>query len=405
MTLPDRPTTFLTGATGFLGQFLLRELLQRGRRVVVLLRPPAGDALRRLTALMHPLGVELERRIAAGDVVTVTGAIPDALPTPDWGRTDDVVHSAACLQLFQNGNAEPWKTNVDGVRALLAWADQHSIQRIHAVSTAYVCGMNGDCIREVLHDEPVGFQTDYERSKWQAERILATWAAAAPGRSLTIYRPSFVVGDSDTGYTTQFGGFYQLARMVGMLKNHGQNGHGDDYYVALRIPLNPEARHNVVPVDFAARLIAAAVVDESTHGRIYHVVDPAPPTNDFWKSCFEEYFHLHGGYFVDSRHSNGAQSEAEAMLWEQLDVLVPRLRHTPAFDTTHAQALMRKAGLQYPALDRKRALRLLDYAARSGWGKRLNGHARGKQAARARLAGDPHSRSLDAPVMPALPFE
>lgn len=385
-----RPTTLLTGATGFLGQFILRELLRRGRRVVVLLRTPLSESSRRLSALMSGIGEDLSERMKRGEVLMVEGGLPAPLPDPDWGRTDDILHCAASLRLFTNGTNDPFTTNVEGARALIEWAERNQVSSIHAVSTAYVCGMNEGLIAEAPHAPQPEFQTHYEHSKWIAESEFQSWRQRTGG-TLTIFRPSFVVGDSETGYTTQFGGFYQLARLVSMLKRRDDdrcNGNGDalaagrmersdadsdgddETYVPLRIPLQPDARHNVVPVDYSARLIAAGVVDPRFHGSIYHVADPDPPTNDFWKKCFEVAFHLHGGYFVDPRTTNGARSPEEAMLWEQIDVLVPRLRHTPRFCTRNAQCLARAAGLTYPALSTSRVLSLLRYAVESEWGKR-----------------------------------
>lgn len=402
MTDHQRPTTLLTGATGFLGHFILRELLARGRRVVVLVRPPAAESVRRLAAMMAPIGVDLAERIEHGDVVAAAGGLPGPLPEPDWGRTDEVLHCAASLQLFTNGTNDPFTTNVDGVKALIEWVERHSVRRFHGVSTAYVCGMNRGLVAEVLHSPQPEFQTHYEHSKWIAEWELSRWRERTGG-SLTIFRPSFVVGDSETGYTTQFGGFYQLARLVSMLHRHngtlpiapaqpGSNGNGkiggngDDVYVPLRIPLEPEARHNVVPVDFTAKMIAVGVTNPQFHDGIYHLADPDPPTNEFWKKCFEVAFHLHGGYFVDPRTTNGARSPEEAMLWEQIDVLVPRLRHTPQFCTRNAQRLMESAGMDYPTLNRQRVSNLLSYAAESEWGRRSTSRRNGNRHARATLA-------------------
>ncbi len=184
-----------------------------------------------------------------------------------------------------------------------------------------------------------------------------------------------------------------LARQNGHGAGPGANGNGNGYadasdtYVPLRIPLDPDGRHNVVPVDFVSRAIALAVGQPAMHGRVYHLTDPNPPDNDFWKQCFERVFHLHGGYFVDPKTVNGARSEAEAMLWEQIDVLVPRLRHTPHFDQSHARALLAAGGMVFPELTAARVHRLLTFAAECGWGKRRP--VRGGGARVSAVAGRP----------------
>ena len=57
--MPNQPTTtFLTGSTGFIGQYVLRGLLNGGQRVIVLLRGPVAQSRLRLAALLDPLGID-----------------------------------------------------------------------------------------------------------------------------------------------------------------------------------------------------------------------------------------------------------------------------------------------------------------------------------------------------------
>ena len=363
----------MTGATGFLGSYVLRDLLERGRRVVALIRPPAGDSTRRLCRSLQQLGFDPDPYLDKKQLLLVEGELPERLPDPDWGRTDEIISSAASLQLFSNGNLEPHKTNVLGVERLIDWACRHDIRRIHAVSTAYVCGYhdNGH-VSEVFHHPKPTFQTDYEHTKWDAEARFAAWSET-PGNVLTIMRPSFLVGDSKTGHTTQFGGFYQLARMIGLLKAEFSNGNGDKpAYIPLRIPGLPYDPQNFVPVDFAARLVAEIVLDESLHGRIYHLTDPSPPTNEHVKRCLEAYFNIRGGFFIHPSQSNGKHSRAEALLWEGYDVLQPRVSYTPVFQSNNTRRVMESIGAEFPALDRERIFTLLDFATANRWGSRSN---------------------------------
>ncbi|HUN81195.1 MAG TPA: SDR family oxidoreductase [Phycisphaerae bacterium] len=365
------PTTLLTGATGFLGHFILRDLVQRGRRVVAILRAPLAGSTQRLSAMLAGLGMDLEEHRRTGLVLLREGALPDELPEPDWGATDDVVSCAASLQLLANGNGEPYKTNIEGMDQLLAWARQHNVGTFHAVSTAYVCGGLKNNVREVFHPEPPTFQTDYERTKWFAERKLHEWADAN-SRSYTVLRPSFLIGHSETGYTTQFGGFYQFARLVAMMAEHYRNGsNGDGTHIPLRIPgRQNDPIQNLVPVDFASRIVAEVVTTPGLHNRIYHLTDPAPPTWDDFKSWVEEYFNIYGGYFVDSDELSNGRSAAESLLWEKYDLLMPRIHHHVHFDQAHTREVMQRVGLEFPALSKQRFFKLLEYAASQRWGQK-----------------------------------
>ena len=364
----DQPHTILmTGATGLLGHFVLRELLVRGRRVVAVVRPPLAEATRRLHEMMRRLGEDLSAFQDTGRFVFVEGALPDGLPEPDWGRTDTILHCAASLQLFSNGDGDPFRTNLAGTEAVLDWAIRHGVTQTHAVSTAYTCGWNIGVIPEAFHTTPPEFQTDYECSKWNAEAALEQWASWL-GHSLTLFRPSILVGDSSTGHTTQFGGFYQFARLVSVLKErYTDPNNGQMTHVPLRIPGRPQDSQNIVPVDFCARVIAEVIEQPEFHSRIYHLTNPEPPTNEMMKTCYEEYFGLEGGYFAEPEQVIGKCTPAESLLWDQYDLITPRVVHNPQFDTTNTRRVMAATGISFPTLTRERIFRLFDYAAKRGW--------------------------------------
>lgn len=363
----------MTGATGFLGSFVLRDLLSHGHRVVAMLRSPLGKNRKRLFNQLGKLNLGAERYIEAGQLSLVEGSLPDHLPKPVWGRTDEILHNAASLDLFANGNGDPYRTNVTGTEAIIRWAGEHGVRDIHTVSTAYACGWNDGCIRETFHHPEPQFQTDYERSKWQAESLFRQWSQSS-GHTLTVFRPSFLVGDSQTGYTTQFGGFYQFARMVSALKERYRDpNNGDITYIPLRIPGRPKDVQNVVPVDFVSRMIAEVLLEPAFHGRIYHLTNPQPPTNDMMKRCYEDYFGLQGGYFTDAEEVVSKCTPAESLLWDQYHLITPRVVHTPRFDTSNMRQVMEAIGLSFPILDRDRIFMLFDWAAARNWGRGSNG--------------------------------
>jgi len=363
------PTILMTGATGFLGNFILRDLLNRRRRVVALLRSPFDENRRRLVSQLAQIGLDAEQTLKAGQLSLIEGSLPDSLPRPTWGRTDAILSNAASLELFATGNGNPYLTNVSGAEAIIRWADEQSVQDIHTVSTAYTCGWNDGCIRETFHDPQPEFQTDYERSKWQAESLFQRWSQQT-GHTLTVYRPSLLVGDSKTGYTTQFGGFYQFARMVSALKERYRDpNNGDITHIPLRIPGRPEDVQNVVPVDFVSRIIAEVVSKSEFHGRIYHLTNPEPPTNDLMKRCYEDYFGLEGGYFTDADEVVNQCTSAESMLWDHYHLVTPRVVHTPRFDTSNMRQVMEAIDISFPLLDRDRIFMLFDWAATRNWGR------------------------------------
>jgi len=91
------------------------------------------------------------------------------------------------------------------------------------------------------------------------------------------------------------------------------------------------------------------------------------------KQCYEEYFGLHGGYFAELDEIVGHCSPAESLLWDQYNLLTPRMVHNPLFDVSNTRQVMDSTGLTFPVLNRDRVFRLFDYAAACEWGRRTNG--------------------------------
>ncbi|MBN9119325.1 MAG: SDR family oxidoreductase [Planctomycetes bacterium] len=193
----------LTGATGFLGRYLLRDLLAAGHRVAVLVRPAgattAEDRVRELTEFA---------RETAGRRLPVPAVIPGDLCEPGFGLTaadlrlarnqGSVVHAAASLSFRRTADGEPHRTNAAATRRLFEWCTESGVRTVHHVSTAFVCGDRTGPILETDADDGQQFHNDYERSKRAAELAARKFSELR----VTVYRPSVIVGDSRTGDTS-----------------------------------------------------------------------------------------------------------------------------------------------------------------------------------------------------------
>ncbi len=290
---------FLTGATGFLGHYLLAALLTHPNiRCRVLLRPPVSKSCARLDRLLADLGLRLSALIAAGRIVEVEGALPDSLCPADIGDVDVVLHAAGNTTFHANGSGEPDKTNVEGTRAMLSLAAEANIRRFVYVSTAYVCGEQVGHLPEAFVGSLPPMRNDYERSKWQAEQLVWDWGGDS--RLATICRPSILFGDSRTGRASAMKGLYLVARATEVLARAMDGNHeADRHQIPLRILGRSTATCNVVPVDWAARQIANISLKPATESSVHHVTNPDPPTHQEVKRWLEEYFDIAGGRFSD----------------------------------------------------------------------------------------------------------
>ena len=229
----------LTGATGFVGLELLRRFIERGdRRIHALVRAADDEAA-------------AERLPAHARLSAVAGDIEE----PGLGLSEEnrerlardvttVVHCAASIS-FDLSLEESRRVNVDGTRNVVDFAKRcRRLERLTYVSTAYVAGEPRGLFREDQLDVGQRFRNPYERSKFEAERMIRSEAAGLP---LQILRPSIVVGDSRTGRTSSFNVLY------GPLKALARG----------RIPAIPARRSSpvdIVPVDYVARALVTLTV-------------------------------------------------------------------------------------------------------------------------------------------------
>ena len=273
MIRPERGDwTLLTGATGFLGSYLLRDFLAAGRRVAVLARPDgATSPERRITALLDRFQGEFGTplappRILHGDL-SQPGLGLDA-ESRSWiaEHCDRMVHCAASLVFHAKGD-EPYRSNVDGTRHALRLCEQAGIEEFHHVSTAYVCGRRGGRILESDLECGQEFANDYERSKFVAEVLVH----GSSVRRRAIHRASVIVGDSRTGFTSSRDGFYAFLAFARLI------GDQDKGEILRWLGLGAEDGLNLVPVDWVAAAMTELTARPARAGVVtYHLTNPTP---------------------------------------------------------------------------------------------------------------------------------
>jgi dihydroflavonol-4-reductase len=178
-------TSFVTGASGFIGANLVHELNARGQRVKVLLRP--GSDRRGLQgAAYEPV---------AGDLADVA-RLREAMRGCDW-----CFHVAASYHLWLRDYAPMYAANVEGTRNVLEAAAAAGCARIVYTSTVGCIGLPKESqgkIEPTDEATPVSeaqMSNPYKHSKWRAEQVALE--AAARGLPVVIVNPSAPVGPRD----------------------------------------------------------------------------------------------------------------------------------------------------------------------------------------------------------------
>ena len=260
----ERGAVLLTGATGFVGAFLLRELLRRtDAKIRCLVRAPSPDAARKRlqeVADTYRLGLDPDdARVVAvpGDLGEPGLGLDPALRGSLAESTDMIVHAGAHVHHLSS-YARLKRPNVDGTHELVRLAAEGRPKRLHHVSSLSVfTGADDPAITEdsgTAHERHSPGR-GYSASKWVADRMIGH--AAERGAACRIYRLGRISGATDTGVASLDDMFYRLLISCAALHCY---------------PDDPALDTNLLPVDVAAQALVALALggDERVVYHLHH---------------------------------------------------------------------------------------------------------------------------------------
>ncbi|WP_121968876.1 amino acid adenylation domain-containing protein [Leptolyngbya sp. BC1307] len=276
---------FLTGATGFLGAFLLYELLQQTQAdIYCLIRcDNRSEGLTRLRATFAKYSLSataLDRRLVL---------VPGYLDKPRFGlspvqfarladKIDTIYHVGAMVNFVKPYSALA-ATNVQGTYEILRLASQGRLKPVNYISTVGVFGATAyfTGLQTVYENDNVDLSRDflcwddgYAQTKWAAEKLIL--AARAQGIPVTIFRPGFIMGHSHTGATnTQ--DFLSRAVMG-----------------CIQIGSYPDLanfKNQIVTVDYASRAIVYLSQQSACLGQTFHLTPWSAAHDPAWNDLFQ----------------------------------------------------------------------------------------------------------------------
>jgi thioester reductase-like protein len=270
----------LTGATGFLGAYLLHELLERTAfRVHCLVRAPdAGAGLERIRRKLDSYGLwsdAYRSRIAV---------VPGDLAQPRLGLDAGgfAALAAAVHAIYHNGaqvnHTFPYAAlraaNVGGTQEVLRLACTGPVKPVHFLSSVavYAPPAPGEPVPEVLREsDPVDEwhrMAGYAQSKWVAEQVARL--AAGRGVPVAIYRPGIITGDSRSGICATHDFIWRFTRANVEMGQVAMMDGGTD----------------VAPIDYVSASIVELSLRPESLGRTFNLTHPEIVRwSDVWESA------------------------------------------------------------------------------------------------------------------------
>lgn len=368
----DPGGVLLTGATGFVGMELLVRFLERtDRQVFALVRGPddraAAARVERTLRSLFGAGHAYAERVTAvrGDITRPgLGLRGDG----EWlaGQVSEIVHGAASVS-FELELKASRAINVQGTRRVLELAERcqarGGLRRLSYISTAYVAGDHRGRFSEDDLDLGQSFRNAYERTKFEAESLVARARRRLP---ITVLRPSIVVGERGSGWTASFNVLYWPLRAFAR-----------GAYAAL--PARRDAPVDVVPVDYVADAIFALSQAPQAEGDTFHLTAGADATDvgELVELATARFGRpaprlISPWIYRNAVHPllvRASRDKRHRQALERSDVFFPYFAMGVVYDDRRSRVALRAAGIR-PTPLRRYFDRLVDFALAAEWGRR-----------------------------------
>jgi thioester reductase-like protein len=371
-TLSTRKSTanapFLTGATGFVGAFLLYELLQQGPEgspasVYCLVRATdAAEGRRRIQANLTAYGLWEDRfdrqvRVVAGDLAQPRFGLAAPAFAALAQQIDGIWHCGAQVKWTYPYRALK-AANVQGTHEVLRLACHGRATPVHFISTVGVFSSPHDDRAAALEDDALeesgALTMGYAQSKWIAEKLVRQ--AGARGLPVTVYRPA-------TAGHSQSGVYNAHDHLPLLIKGCIQLGCAPQLDMVVQ----------VAPIDYVSKAMVWLAGQPGAAGQTYHLVNPHTL---LWPELVERIGAL--GFPLPLV----AYDEWQARLAEQVRTAHDQalygmapffaaggspLARLPRFDCGQTQAALAPSALVCPPLDGELLNVYFDYFVRSGF--------------------------------------
>jgi len=385
---------FLTGATGYIGSSLIPKFLEHGYHIKALVRPKKDTSINRLSQALsrfYPSPTDISKvikniDIIEGDIAKENLGLSSSAIKSLSHEITDLFHCAAAVSFNEDKQALLRAHNIKGTEHIMSFARFFHNAHVHYMSTAYVCGQRKGVIKE--QDLNVGqkFNNVYENIKCTAEELAHDYANRY-NMKITIYRPSVIVGDSQTGTNYSNYGPYGILRIEDIsirklrqefekqnpiFQNSAAKIKDGKFFIPLRVKGNNNKKLNLVTPDYAMEAIFQIFISKENIGKTFHITNSDPPKVRLLKDCISELLNVEGIEFVGlSEFEKKPMTPWELIFDKNIRIYTPYLLvDEPKFDDTNTQSVLKDCATKQVYFDKHLIMKLLRYSRSTGYGKK-----------------------------------
>lgn len=257
-------TIFITGATGFLGRYMLKELLDSTQYTIYYLVQDNDSAKAKSDKLLREYNNKRLYPIIGNLNRPNLGIQPNIYELLSE-NISHIYHCGADISLTHSYQ-QIRQTNVTGSVEILKFAANRKLKRISFISTLSACfdtSETGKIVEDFPQTYPSGSEGGYVISKWVAEKIFES--AITRGFDITIYRPTLLLESEQIGEND-----FENNQLFLFVKGALQSGYAPSEF----------SRIDGLPVDFVAKIITQIGLYESPTFRVYNLNHPNPISTD-----------------------------------------------------------------------------------------------------------------------------
>lgn len=293
---------FITGATGFIGRRLLARLLTSHpeiERLYMLVRPSSKEKAEAVLKEYIPNGGLREKVVCVyGDLSEPMLGVSEAERKQLSSGIDHFFHLGAVYDLKADRDSQ-YSVNVQGTQHAVDFARDVKIGTFHLMSSIAAAGLYPGVFREDMFKEATNLDHPYFSTKHESELIVRNQSDF----DFQIYRPGFVVGDSNTGHIDKVDGPYYLFNLLKCIRQTLP-----PWFPLLGLE---GGFFNLVPVDFVVNATSHLAFEPDQKGQTFHLTD-----NKHWR--FGELLNL----FARSANAPEFEVRINARLIELIPIML-----------------------------------------------------------------------------------